>query len=233
MIRSRSAFSLIEVLVVISIIAMLMAVSVTYLSSAKARARGIECQKNLGDWAKGLSMCIDDSRIHAFPGVGSVSGARDDKKAWFNVIPKALDTRPLSDYAAEEKLPGPSSGIKSLYVCPLASKSSNPDDIFCYAANRNFQENGDSNGSFLRAAKVKNSDAFIVFMDSPGPGICSADAGLVLGAGTDSFRHGGRMNAAFLDGSVRSLEKRHIIAGADNPKKINNANILWDPIPEQ
>ena len=228
MTRSRSAFSLIEVLVVISIIATLMAVSATYLASAKAKARGIECQKNLGDWAKGLGMCIDDSRIHGFPSIGT--GARDDKKAWYNVIPKALDTRPLSDYAEEEPIPGPRSGAKSIYVCPLADKGSSPSDFFCYAANRYFE---DENGHALRAANVKDAGAFIVFMDSPKAGLCSANSSHVLGEGTDSFRHGGRMNAAFLDGSVRSLEKRHILAGADDPKKVNNANILWDPMPEQ
>ena len=229
MIRSRSAFSLIEMLVVISIIATLMAVSATYLSSAKAKARGIGCQKNLGDWAKGLGMFIDDRRTHAFPGVGT--GAIDDKNAWYNVIPKMLDTRPLSDYAEGEALPGPRSGAKSIYVCPLAEKGSDPaSDIFCYAANRYFV---DENGYALRAANVKQADAFIVFMDSPKASLCSANSSHVLGDGTDCFRHGGRMNAAFLDGSVRSLEKRHLAAGSDNPKKVNNANILWDPKPEQ
>lgn len=227
MTNSRSAFSLIEVLVVISIIASLMAVSVTYVSSAKARARGIECQKNLGDWAKGLSMCIDDSRIHGFPSVGT--GERKDTGAWYNVIPKALDTRPISDYGDEEPLPGPRSGIKSIYVCPLAEKRNEDNAIFCYAANGYF----DMNGKRLRAANVKDAGAFIVFMDAPNATRCSARASDVLGLGTDSFRHGGRMNAAFLDGSVRSLEKRQILAGSEEPKKVNNANVLWDPMPEQ
>ena len=40
------------------------------------------------------------------------------------------------------------------------------------------------------------------------------------------------MNAAFLDGSVRSLEPRQIRAGSDDPKKVSEANIYWDAFPE-
>lgn len=225
--RSRSAFSLIELIVVIAIIATLMAISATYVSGAKSRARGIECLRNLGDWSKALGMYIDDRRTHAFPDVGT--GNPDDKNAWYNVLPKKLDLMNLSEYAAQEKpLPGPKSGVKSMYVCPLASKSAGDGGVFCYAANNYFAKEG---GSALRAANVRASDSFIVFMDSPSAMSCHAGPNEVLSSGSDSFRHGGRMNASFLDGSVRSLEKRAIVAGSDNPKKINNANILWDPIP--
>ena len=222
----RSAFSIIELLVVIAIITTLMATSVTYLSTAKARAKGIECQKNLGDWAKALSMYIDESRTHRFPALGN--GSASDESAWYNVLPKELDTRPLSEYSEGETLPGPKSGIKSMYVCPLASKGKR-SGLFSYAANKFFQGN---NGA-LHAAKVRDASAFIVFMDSPSPANCSANSGDVLSSGSDSFRHGSRMNAAFFDGSVRALATRQILAGSDNPKKINEHNVYWDAFPEE
>ena len=225
--RSRSAFSLIELIVVIGVIGTLMAISATYVSGAKARARGVECQKNLGDWSKALGMFLDDSRTHAFPGLGS--GNASDGSAWYNVLPKKLDLPTLAEYAAAEKpLPGPKSGIKSMYVCPLADKPAGSDGIFCYAANGYFTK---ENGSALRAANVHASDSFLVFMDAPTPGTCHATSGDILAARSNSFRHGGRMNASFLDGSVRALDKRAIVAGSDNPKKVNTANVLWDPIP--
>ena len=219
----RSAFSMIEILVVIAIIATLMAISVPYLSTAKARAKGIECQKNLGDWAKALNMYIDESRTHRFPSLGKDN--QNDEKAWFNILPKQLDVRPLCEYGEGEPLPAPKSGIKSMYVCPLANKG---NGFFSYAANAFFE----SNGSSLHAARVGDASAFIVFMDSASTSHGSANCDDVLGSGSDSFRHGSRMNAAFFDGSVRSLEPRQVRAGSDNPKKINEHNIYWDAFPE-
>ena len=219
----RSAFSIIEVLVVIAIIATLMAISVPYLSSAKARARGLECQKNLGDWAKALNMFIDESRTHRMPSVGK--GATNDETAWYNVLPKEIDIRPVAEYKEGEAIPAPKSGIKSMYVCPLATKG---NGIFSYAANDYFQKDD----KCLHAAKIGDASAFIVFMDSPSSSRCSATPDQVLSAGSDSFRHGSRMNAAFFDGSVRSLQPRQVRAGSDDPKKINEHNIYWDAFPE-
>ena len=224
---NRSAFSLIELLVVIAIIATLMSISILYLSGAKSRAKGIECQKNLGDWAKGLGMFIDESRIHKFPNPGS--GARDDANAWYNVLAKHLDIRPLSEYGEEERLPGPQSGIKSMYVCPLATKGDGDKALFSYAANAFFEKDNKA----LRAANVHDASAFIVFMDAPKPTECSATCSQVLeSGGAGSFRHGGRMNAAFLDGSVRSLDPRQVRTGSDDLTKISEANIYWDAFPE-
>lgn len=223
----RSAFSIIEVLVVIAIIATLMAVSVTYLSSAKSRAKGIECQKNLGDWTKALGMYIDESRVHAFPQIGK--GQPGESNAWYNVLARHLDTRPLSDYAEGETPPAPKSGIKSMYVCPLASKGKG---IFCYAANGYFAKDANPDGKALRAANVRDASSFVAFLDSPDASRCSATPGQVLAPSSDSFRHGSRVNIAFFDGSVRSLQPRQISAGSDNPKTINEHNVYWDAFPE-
>lgn len=218
----RSAFSLIELLVVMFIISMFLGFSVTYLSGAKARAKGIECQKNLSDWAKALGMYIDESRIHAFPAHGETAG---ETNAWYNVLAQNLDIRPLYAYGENDRIPAPKSGIKSMYVCPLASKGSGDNAIFSYAINK------DTAG--LRVAKVREASAFIVFMDAPDPTHSSVSVSQVLGQGSDCFRHGGRMNAAFLDGSVRALDRRQIRAGSDDPKKVNEHGIYWDPIPDE
>jgi prepilin-type N-terminal cleavage/methylation domain-containing protein/prepilin-type processing-associated H-X9-DG protein len=221
----RSAFSLIEMLVVIAVIATLMAISVPYLSTAKSRAKGIECQKNLGDWAKALNMYIDESRTHRLPKLGD---GTSDASAWYNVLPKEVDIRPLCEYKEGETIPAPKSGVKSMYVCPLASKASG-DGVFSYAANAFFENNGSS----LHAAKIGDASAFIVFMDAPDSNSSSATRDQVLAPGSDSFRHGSRMNAAFFDGSVRSLQPRQVRAGSDDPKKINEHNIYWDAFPEE
>ncbi len=221
-IRNRSAFSLVELLVVLAIIGTLMGVTATYLTNAKSRARGVECQKNLGDWSKGLSMLIDESRTHAFPAAGS--GAREDTTAWYNVIARPLDMKPLSDYGEGDRLPVPRGGMKSVYVCPEAG-GRDTSGFFSYAYNKNISKGNKT----LRAAQVKRPGELVVFMDAPRTSLWAADQEDVLAGKSDSFRHGSQMNIAFYDGHVGSFKRPMVLQGSENPTAVNEFGILWDP----
>lgn len=222
-ITSRSAFTLLELLVVLAVIGILLGVVATYTSGAKEKARSVECKKNLGDWAKGLGMLVDDSRTHSFPAAGS--GAAKDEKAWYNTIARYVDVKPLKDYEEGEKMPVPNAGIKSVYVCPAANNRTSSGDLFSYSYNSHLNPDGKT----LRASNVKNASELVAFMDAPRASAYSADETMVLSETTDSFRHGGMMNIAFCDGHVGSFKKHQVLQGSETPSKVNNFGILWDP----
>ncbi len=65
--RAKKAFSLIELLVVISIIALLLSILVPALNRVKDQARTVVCQSRLKNWGLAWSMYLDDNDRH-FPG---------------------------------------------------------------------------------------------------------------------------------------------------------------------
>jgi prepilin-type N-terminal cleavage/methylation domain-containing protein len=62
---SRSAFTLIEVLVVVAIIGILAALLLPTLSQAKARAQRIQCGNNLGQLGIAMQQFVSD--YHGYP----------------------------------------------------------------------------------------------------------------------------------------------------------------------
>ena len=87
MIRKRHAFTLVELLVVIGIIALLISILMPALSKAKAQAMRIACASNLRAQGQGLAIYIADTKH--YPGHGSRT-AGTTFAVWPSRIRKAL-----------------------------------------------------------------------------------------------------------------------------------------------
>lgn len=129
MVRSR-AFTLVELLVVIGIIAVLVGVLLPALNSARRQAQTLECAANLRQMGTGFLMyCQANRNVLPYTGYGdgdTVSkpiGVWDDPAYWANAVPPYLryptyNDMQLTDAAGGAKLPR--SSDKSLFVCPTA-----------------------------------------------------------------------------------------------------------------
>jgi prepilin-type N-terminal cleavage/methylation domain-containing protein/prepilin-type processing-associated H-X9-DG protein len=187
--KTKRGFTLIELLVVIAIIAILAAVLLPALASAKEKANHATCLNNLRQWGLALDMYLDDynqtfpdfSIANDTPGAGSgydqdnihwsdlagFAAAGYGDSAWFNALPPYVGQKPLWQYSAN-----PTNFVsgRSIFNCPTARflpAEVNPFDrvAFCYGIN--FKgTNGLVPAAYpFKATVVRNSSAFVVYSE--------------------------------------------------------------------
>jgi prepilin-type N-terminal cleavage/methylation domain-containing protein len=211
--NSGLAFTLVELLVVISIIALLAALLLLALGQAQAKARSAQCISNLRQWGLAFRQYADDNKDY-LPRRGQ--GVQplpqiDRPEDWFNALPSYFASRPYQQiFAANGKLK-PRSG--SVFVCPAASDPGS-NHFLPYGMNMNLCPwNLPQQTKFTDVVRPLH---VVAVADAPGPYAStfpSAKPYSVLA------RHAGRVNLLFLAGQVNSYAGEYVGCGAEDPKR--------------
>lgn len=145
--RSRRAFTLIETLVVISVILFLVALLLPGLGAARERVRRLMCVNNLHQWGKAFQYYRDENDDY-LPTEGH-HGDTGVKKpgTWYNALPQYLGLPPYRD------LEGANDAIRAMpnmhvWICPSknqtdAYKSDSGKNQFHYGMNQVLDGLGD------------------------------------------------------------------------------------------
>jgi prepilin-type N-terminal cleavage/methylation domain-containing protein/prepilin-type processing-associated H-X9-DG protein len=144
----RDAFTLVELLVVIGIIALLVAILLPALNKARKQAQLIQCQSNLRQWGVGIMNYVDQYRgalpykgpdgqptsdtSEWFAPTGGVIGY-DDPGLWFNAIPPFVGIPSyyqllLNNFKNGGNNPLPEYGQNTMFICP-ATLSARTNDV--------------------------------------------------------------------------------------------------------
>ncbi len=137
-VRRGKAFSLVELLVVIGIIAVLIGILLPALNKAKESARAVVCASNMRQWglafnmycqgSKGVLPIDGDTRFQDTDGdrTSRPLGVWDSNSLWINGVPPFVSQKRYFDLQqsfidGKGQLAG--SGAKSIFVCPSATEA--------------------------------------------------------------------------------------------------------------
>lgn len=219
MLKKNAAFTLIELLTVIAIIAILAAILIPVVGKVRDQARFANCVSNLRQWgAANLLYAGDNKGLIPWDGGADSSPANLTVHAgtlpWFNALPPYFDSPPIQQLAQADHLP--KFGDSSLFICPSATIKTAAPEWLCYGPNYLLSHRNPS-ASRLTITKVdiiRESSRVPLFAETTNH---SAGSGGFIAQNVNpqklasAMRHEGRAPVVFFDGHISSYTPRELI----------------------
>lgn len=209
-------FTMIELLIVISIMAILASLLFPALSKARESARGIKCASNLKQLNLSFTMYAGDQD-------GWYPKMWDGAKEWHRVLCDEGYTNCTRLEAAGYVLDGgAAAGHKTVFWCP--SDKRNPTIANPYPQGVSYAQNacvfGDGSASWLsykKVASIKSPSATLHLTDC-WSNFYNGSAYIITYASTEriDYRHNNSANQLFADGHVKLMKEPDVPAGYDS-----------------
>jgi len=221
-----SAFTIIEISVVVGLVCLLLAILLPALASVRSLAHQAQCAANLRQWGQALFAYAGANDMWLpYRGQGknptqTISNPDD----WFNNLPPYLSLPSYQQSVNAGHLPAIGDG--TVWNCPAASAAPNAyGNLFTYAMNMALSpRSAPQPDNYM---KVGPPGTMVFLADSPGP-YCSTIPFLSTPAAPALFnpspRHNGKVNIAFLDGHVEALDAAYIGCNVGDPK---HQDVRW------
>ncbi len=208
---------MIELLVVIAIIAILAAMLLPALSSAKAKAQSGSCLNNLKQWGLATQMfALDNNDL--FPKDGSPNRTSVNE-GWYIDIPSVLGQ---PTYQEMEWRTNANADIgRSIWICPSNPRRSNGNNLFHYCLNEHVNANGSGNQVKLSTI-LKPSDTVWLFDNGKLAGVAQQN-------NVHSNLHSAGANFTFLDGHSSRFKNKEYWNFSNNSGLTNNPSLIWIP----
>ena len=204
-----AAFTLVELLVVIGIIALLIGILMPALSTARRQANTIRCAANLSDIGRAMQQYANDYRGRIPRGYDYFGAYQAGRILWAEALSRYLghpvEVRDLSN--ARDAVMAKEFAQMGVYQCPVFP---NDRQVLDYVSN-SWTAGAVDDGSAIQVTRLKRSSELVFLTEAHAKSsvqyfnlhdVWSPDH-LPLGGAPrilNDNRHGGRINVLYLDG---------------------------------
>jgi len=218
--RTRLGFTLVELLVVVTVIGLLSGLMLPALAGAKAKTHALMCLNNLRQWGLATQLYAGDYDDFLPPEGTPNPGDHATNVGWYIQLPETLGlpryhTMPWRTNAAVE--PG-----RSAWICPANPRRSNGRNLFHYCLN----EHVNGTGEYSRPVRLGA-------VPQPGLVIWLFDSKNLPAVGSWSYvhtnLHARGAQFVFLDGHVARFHHTAYWDFTVNRPRVNDPGLAWIP----
>lgn len=217
---SRRAFTLIELMCALGVLALLALVLSAGLGQAKARARAALCRNHLKQWGLACHLYATDHNDW-LPPEGSPNGL-SRSGAWYTELPVVLG---IPDYHSLEWRTNPLVPLPrlSLWVCSANTNRSNGLNLFHYVLNGRLDGTG-ARDQPVRLAAVPSPSTAVWLFENKGR------AAVAQQNNTHTNLHNRGAHFTFLDGHVDGFRSEAYWDYQIDRGRTNSPGLVWDPL---
>jgi len=227
--RVSKAFTLVELLVVMAVIAILSAMVLPALCRARTTAKAVSCRAHFKQWGLATQIYAADYD-DCLPPEGKATPtdadlANPSYHAWYIDLPELLR---LPRYAGMPWRTNPAIHPgESIWICPenprRCNASSLSNNLFHYCLNENINGTGANDNQRMKAGSIHEPSRTVWMFDSKNlPAIGSANF-----VHTNLHNHGAHF--LFLDGHVTRFRSHDYWNFSTSKGITNNPELIWFP----
>jgi prepilin-type processing-associated H-X9-DG protein len=214
----RDAFTLVELLVVVTIVFVLAALSFGAFSNATHLRNQAESASNLRQWGAALGTYIgehDSELPRRGQGIQPVTQL-DRPEDWFNALPPLLGQSGYGKLVKSGRRPR--AGERSIFVRPGAK---DPGGLAFLSYGMNMNLSPWNLPAPTRLVSIANPSRTVFLAESPGPYASTYPSKRPYSCVAP---HGGKGNVLFLDGHVAAFDAAYLGVGKGDPHR---DNVSW------